>query len=165
MNALQAKLNRFWKRLSTPDWAWLPKINQDEQTRTSWARRSASYEGLPPTYRVLFAGREKEGREIPYTVLVPAFEGFLRRSPEKLICDQGEGVAVLEKSGEGCQAYVFHTRVSAALNGGKPCWRPAYRSAAAHRRGTMPLPACVSTRSPTTCFSRWWSSCAARRQK
>ena len=107
MNGLQARLSRFWKRLSTPDWAWLPKINQDEQTRASWAKRIDSYDGLPPAYRAFFADREKEGREFPYTVLVPAFEGFLRRSPEKLACDLGDGIAVLEKSGEGCQAYVF----------------------------------------------------------
>ncbi len=40
-------------------------------------------------------------------MLVPAFEGFLRRSPEKLACDLGDGVAVLEKSEGGCQATVF----------------------------------------------------------
>ncbi len=100
-------MSRFWKRLSTPDWAWLRKINQDEQTRVSWAKRIESYDGLPAVYRAFFANREKEGQEFPYTVLVPAFEGFLRRSPEKLVCGLGDGIAVLEKSGEGCQVSIF----------------------------------------------------------
>lgn len=91
----------------TPDWTWLPKINQDEQTRASWAKRIASYDGLPPAYRAFFAEREREGREFPYTVLVPAFEGFLRRSPEKLVCGLEDGISVLEKSEGGCQAIVF----------------------------------------------------------
>ncbi len=64
MNGLQVRLSRFWKRVSTPDWAWLPKINQDEQTRASWAKRINSYDGLPPAYRAFFRGPGKGGAGI-----------------------------------------------------------------------------------------------------
>lgn len=107
MHKFQTGNKSFWKRLSTNPWVWMPKLNPHEQTRASWARRLTDFSEIPSAYQPLFAEWEQAGREFPYTVLVPSFEGFFQRSAEKLVCDQGDGIAVLEKSGESCQVTFF----------------------------------------------------------
>jgi hypothetical protein len=107
MTRFQSNLQGFWKRISASPRAWQPRLNAFEQTRASWARPIASYEQVPPAYRSFLAPYQAQGREFPRTVLTPSYEGFIHRTTEKLLCDLGEAVAVLEKSGETCQATCY----------------------------------------------------------
>jgi hypothetical protein len=78
--------------------AGLRELSTDEQTRLSWAKSIASYTAVPKAYKDFFEPFIKAGREFPYTVLSPSYEGFIHRTTEKLICDCGYEINVLEKS-------------------------------------------------------------------
>lgn len=79
--------------------ARLPILSAYEQTRTSWAKLIESYDAVPAVYQDFFAPLLADGRAFPYVVLTPSYEGFIHRTTEKLICDLGREVYVLEKRG------------------------------------------------------------------
>jgi hypothetical protein len=78
-----------------------------EQIRSSWARHVRSYAAVPPVYQSFFEPLQAEGQPFPYTVLAPSHQGFLHRTTEKLICQFGHGVLVLERSGDRYHAHRF----------------------------------------------------------
>lgn len=69
-------------------------------TRWSWARQIESYDAVPDTYKSFFDPFLAAGRTFPYTVQTPAFDRFLSKSTEKLVCDLGDEIVVLERYGE-----------------------------------------------------------------
>lgn len=75
-----------------------------EQTRESWAKPITSYADVPPVYKDFFAPFLAAGQAFPYTVLTPSYEGFIHRTTEKLICDMGREIYVLERSGNVVEA-------------------------------------------------------------
>lgn len=76
-----------------------PRRNDAELTKSSWAKRIESYADVPDVYKDFFDSFLANGREFPYTVLVPSYEKFIHKTSEKLICDGGCDIFVLEKSG------------------------------------------------------------------
>jgi len=78
-----------------------------ERTKSSWARRIASYAAVPPVYQAFFEPLQAGGQDLPYTVLAPSFEGFLHRATEKLVCVLGQEVHILERSGNTFEAHCF----------------------------------------------------------
>jgi hypothetical protein len=102
------KLQDLWQKIrgeggAAPD----PQLSHAEQTRRSWARALDSYAAIPGPYRDFFAPLQEAGRPFPYAVLTPTYEGFLHRAAEKLICDLGSEIAVLERSGGTCQVQCY----------------------------------------------------------
>lgn len=77
----------------------LPLSGAYEQTRTSWAKSIESYDAVPDVYRGFFAPLLADGQAFPYTVLTPSYEGFIHRTTEKLVCDLGHEICVLERKG------------------------------------------------------------------
>jgi hypothetical protein len=75
------------------------RLHVDEQTRLSWAKTIESINAVPQAYKGFFEPFLAAGREFPYTILGPTFEGFMHRANERLICDLGSEIYVLEKSG------------------------------------------------------------------
>jgi hypothetical protein len=76
-----------------------PRRNDAELTKSSWAKRIKSYADVPNAYKDFFDSLLANGREFPYTVLTPSYENFIHKTTEKLICDGGCELIVLEKSG------------------------------------------------------------------
>jgi hypothetical protein len=85
----------------------VPKESADEQTRSSWAKPIASYDAVPAVYKDFFGPLQADGREFPYTVLTPSYEGFIHRTTEKLVCDFGHEIYVLERSRNTFEAQCY----------------------------------------------------------
>lgn len=81
-----------------------PALTAFEQTRMSWAKRIESYTDVPAAYKDFFEPFQAAGRAFPYAILTPSFEGFIHRTTEKLICDVGDEIYVLERSGNTFEA-------------------------------------------------------------
>jgi len=78
----------------------LPFIIADDQTRRSWARAVKSYDSVPENYKGFFdALPPGERNPFPYTVITPTFRGFIKPENEKLICNPGGRIYVLERIG------------------------------------------------------------------
>ncbi len=78
-----------------------------EQTQLSWARSLESYDAVPDVYSAFFGPLRAEGRDLPYALLTPSYEGFIRRTTEKLVCDVGREIHVLERKGNTCEAQCY----------------------------------------------------------
>lgn len=85
----------------------LPMINAAELTKSSWARPIKSLAHVPDLYRECFATYLSENTVFPYTILAPAFERFIHKTTEKLICDTGAEIVILERTGNGFEALRF----------------------------------------------------------
>lgn len=81
-----------------------PTRSAAEQTRASWARHIDTYDAVPAVYRSFFDPLQAAGQALPYTVLTPSFEGLFNRMGEKLVCDMGREIYVLEKIGHAFEA-------------------------------------------------------------
>jgi hypothetical protein len=78
-----------------------PALSAAEQTKLSWAQFIGSYAAVPKVFQGFFEPLLAEGRAFPYAVLTPSYEGFLHRATEKLICDLGHEINILERRGQG----------------------------------------------------------------
>jgi hypothetical protein len=74
-----------------------------EQTRRSWAQRIESPAELPPAFRGLF----DPDRPLPYAVLTPTYEGFLRRLNAKLAWCTDDTLTVAEQTRDRLTTTVF----------------------------------------------------------
>jgi hypothetical protein len=70
-----------------------------EPTKWSWAKRIEFYDAVPDTYKSFFEPILATGRTFPYTIQTPAFDRFMFKSTEKLVCDLDGEIVVLEKQG------------------------------------------------------------------
>jgi hypothetical protein len=95
------------KQVTASTAAALPLLSASEQTMSSWARPVQSYAAVPDIFQSFFEPFLAAGREFPYTVLTPAFEGFLFRTGEKLICDLGDTIIVLERNSSSFDARCY----------------------------------------------------------
>jgi hypothetical protein len=68
-----------------------------EPTKWSWAKQIKSYDAVPDTYKIFFKPFLASGQTFPYTVLTPSFNRFMFNTSEKLVCDLGNEIVVLER--------------------------------------------------------------------
>jgi hypothetical protein len=73
--------------------------------KASRAEQIKSCDGVPGAFKGFFF--PKGEREFPYTVRTPSYEIFIRRTTEKLICDFGHEIYVLEKNRTGFEAQCY----------------------------------------------------------
>jgi len=97
-------LQSTWRQIFTLTSGVLFSQGAEDQKRFSWARRLESYAAVPSAYSAFFEPLRAEGRVFPYTVLTPTFEGFLRGTTEKLVCDLDREIVVLENRGNTVEA-------------------------------------------------------------
>jgi hypothetical protein len=90
------RARKLWNRLAQAK-IRVPLLSASEQTRLSWARPARSYDDVPDIFRDLLATLTHDSGSLPYTVLAPSFQGFLRRPNEKLICTFDDEIWVMEK--------------------------------------------------------------------
>ncbi len=69
-----------------------------EQTRASWAKSVTCYSQLPEAFQDLFKTLLGGNNVWPYTVLMPTYEGFMRRENSKLICSLNDKIYVMERA-------------------------------------------------------------------
>jgi hypothetical protein len=96
-----------WRQAYTSTIALLPTVSAAEQTKSSWAKPIKSYAAVPNVYKDFFEPFLADGRVFPYTVLTPSYDGFIHRTTEKLICDFGREIYVLERSGNTFEAQCY----------------------------------------------------------
>lgn len=92
-------LQTTWGQANAPRADGLSKLSAAELARSSWAKSIESYAALPEVYKDFFASFQTDGRAFPYTLLIPSHERFIYRAPEKIICDFGQEIYILEKTG------------------------------------------------------------------
>jgi len=68
-----------------------------EQTRASWAKSVTAYGQVPEAFKDFYKTLLGDAGAWPYTVLVPTYEGFMRRENEGLICSLGGKIYVMER--------------------------------------------------------------------
>jgi len=96
------KIPRMTRRQIPPSMTpKMPTLNAVEQTKLSWAQFIGSYAAVPKAFQGFFEPLLAEGRAFPYAVLTPTYAGFLHRATEKLICDLGHEIHILERLGQG----------------------------------------------------------------
>ncbi len=77
------------------------RLSEAEQTRETWALLIRSVDNVPEAYRSFFAPFLAQGHRFPYTLLIPGYERYKRKTTEKLICEIGGDIYILEKSDAG----------------------------------------------------------------
>jgi hypothetical protein len=92
-------LLKMWRKIYPSSNAGMPTLSTEEQTRLSWAKPIESYAAVPKVYQDFFEPFLAAGWEFPYTIQGPAYEGFFHRSTEKLICDFGSDIFILDRNG------------------------------------------------------------------
>ena len=100
-------LQMTWRQVFSSTFAGLPARSAVEQTKSSWAKPIRSYAAVPDVFKDFFKPFLANGRVFPYTVLTPAYEGFVHRATEKLICDFGDEIHVFERSGNTFEAQCY----------------------------------------------------------
>jgi hypothetical protein len=110
---MQTALEQLWTTISKfvtqLELETLPRLTAFEITKRSWARVVETYDDVPALYKEFFADLLADGSTFPYAVLTPTYEGFLRRENEKLVCNPGHRLFILEKARNtfGCTCYAF----------------------------------------------------------
>ena len=99
LTRMRNALRMIWRHNDGSTIAVLPKMSATERTKMSWAKSIESYATVPSVYKDFFEPFLMKGREFPYSVLTPSYEGFIHRATEKLICDFGHEIYVLERNG------------------------------------------------------------------
>lgn len=79
-------------------------ISYDRQTRTSWAILLTSHTDVPVDFQPFFQSIQKTEKPFPYSVITPSYEGFVHRSPERLVCLFDDCLYVANKGETAAQA-------------------------------------------------------------
>jgi hypothetical protein len=97
-SSLQSLFIRSLLQLGDPT----SRLTAAELTRSSWARPVEAYAALPTAYQGFFQPLQAQGRDFPYTLLTPAYQTLNDCSPEKLVCNLGDEIVILEQRGAAC---------------------------------------------------------------
>jgi hypothetical protein len=77
----------------------LASLTGAKQTMSAWTRVIETEAQVPPAYKSFFKTGPENHSGFPYVVFTPSQEKFLHKTPEKLICDRGETLQILERTG------------------------------------------------------------------
>jgi hypothetical protein len=97
----------FWKQTLISAQPLPSRRSEAEQTKETWAVWIKSFDEVPEAYRSFFSPFMVRGQDFPYTLLAPAYERFRRKTTEKLICEIGGDIYILEKSGTGFEVRYY----------------------------------------------------------
>ena len=75
-----------------------PLLTAGEQTKRSWAKEIESYNKVPDIYKDFYDSLLDDVASFPYTVITPAFNGFIHRENEKLISSQDSNIFIIENA-------------------------------------------------------------------
>jgi hypothetical protein len=103
----KTRIIQFWWRLEDDNPRQSSLISADQMTRRSWARKIASFDEIPDLFVPIANGLIPDKHHIPYMVLTPTFEGFLRRENEKLVICLYHKLYILENDRQGISVTSF----------------------------------------------------------
>jgi hypothetical protein len=106
---LRKAVQSTWSQAYSSTISRLPSLSNDEQTRLSWAKPIQSISETPPAYKDFFETTLPDGT-FPYTVLTPAYQRIGHHTTEKLICDFGDKIYVLERRENTYDAQCYSLR-------------------------------------------------------
>ncbi len=111
LNTMKNNVQTIWRHLLGPARAHLPLLTGEQLTKLTWARKLETFDAVPLVYRAFFVPLLAHNRPFPYTVLTPSCEGFLFRRSEKVVCDLGGEIAILERLGDSfaVDSYAYET--------------------------------------------------------
>jgi hypothetical protein len=107
LSDLYTRLQRIWRNAGSSPTVRLSGLKAVEQTKLTWAKPIKSYAGVPEAFKEFFADFQATGQAFPYTVFTPSYQLSLHRTTEKLICDCGTEIYILERSGSSFIAQCF----------------------------------------------------------
>ncbi len=84
------------KNLNRPE----PVLTGARQTMMAWSKVIESYDEIPQIYRPLLDPLLAASPVFPHIILAPPLDKFLRKTSEKLICDNPDAIHILERSGD-----------------------------------------------------------------
>jgi hypothetical protein len=99
LTKMRNSLLKAWNLVLSSLTAASPGLSADEQTRSTWAKAIESFDAIPGVYKEFFKPFLADGKIFPYTVLTPSYEKLIHPTTEKLICDLGSDIYVLERDG------------------------------------------------------------------
>lgn len=76
-----------------------PVLTGARQTMAAWSKVIETYDAIPDVYKSFFKTQLADNQKLPYIVLAPPLEKFLRRTTEKLVCDLDDAIHILERTG------------------------------------------------------------------
>lgn len=86
---------------------WLLSLHREEGTKSAWAKKIVTLEGIPELYLGYFEAHCPDDGSFPYTVLVPGFDRLGHAVSEKLISSFEQEIHVLERNGDAFSAQCF----------------------------------------------------------
>jgi hypothetical protein len=104
---MQNILPIIWRRIHALEIPRASALTAAQQTMLTWAKIIESYANVPKTYQAFFEPLSATGQGFPYTILTPSREGFMYKTSEKLICDLGYEIHVLERSADSFTATCY----------------------------------------------------------
>jgi hypothetical protein len=102
-NSLRTSSRRFLAAII----ARMNRLGPVDNPKASWAESVESYASVPDFFKSFFEPYRTGGLKFPYAVLTPNFEGYLHPTMEKLICDMGREICVLERNGNSFNAKCY----------------------------------------------------------
>ena len=94
---LKTSLFQVWEHLLHSSQRSSAGMTAEQFTRRSWATKVNNFESLPQAFQPPVLEIIREEQALPYAVLTPTFEGYLKRENEKLVFCLDNRLFVLEK--------------------------------------------------------------------
>jgi len=69
-----------------------------EQTRASWAKLVTRFDEVPEAFKDFFKTLLGDTRTWPYTILLPTYEGFMRRENGRLVSSLDDKIYIVERA-------------------------------------------------------------------
>ena len=94
---LKTSLFQVWEHLLHSSQRSSAGMTDEQFTRRSWATKVNNFKSLPQAFQPPVLEIIREEQALPYAVLTPTFEGYLKRENEKLVFCLDNRLFVLEK--------------------------------------------------------------------
>ena len=104
---LKTSLFQVWEHLLHSLRRSRAGVDDEQITRRSWATKVYNFKSLPQAFQPPVLEIIGEEQALPYTVLTPTFEGYLKRENEKLVFCLDNRLFVLEKDGQNVSVTHF----------------------------------------------------------
>ena len=95
---VQRHLRKALQRVARP-MARVPSLRgAAELTRASWAERVTGLDKVPEAFKDSFKTLLGDSHTWPYTLLMPTYEGFMRRENARLVCSLDDKIHIMESA-------------------------------------------------------------------
>jgi hypothetical protein len=96
----KTNLSQIWDCFIHPNLHFRTAQNDEQISGRSWAKKVHNFDVVPEAFRRAVLEIIRDEQNLPYAVLTPTFEGYLKLENEKLIFCLDHSLIILEKIGE-----------------------------------------------------------------